>query len=218
MKKALLLILAMSVCSLAISQKTNLMTKADSSLTSNVIFDIDSNSYRTLKIGSQFWMIDNLKTTRFQNGDSIQTTISDISTEKNPQYQWVYQNNDTNLAVYGRLYTWHVAADKRNVCPIGWHVPSNAEWLTMTTFVYKKFKSLEDSGFLIVKGGRRDLDGFYYDIDLDGGWWGTKATYEVENSGGGLYFNGESVYVGYGVKNTGFSIRCTKNVPTLRKK
>jgi Fibrobacter succinogenes major domain (Fib_succ_major) len=70
--------------------------------------DIDGNVYHTVTIGKQVWMAENLKTTRFHNGDLIGTTTpatEDISGETTPKYQWVYDGNETNLETYGRLYT-----------------------------------------------------------------------------------------------------------------
>jgi uncharacterized protein (TIGR02145 family) len=211
MKKTSIIIIGLFLCNIAMSQNTKRVANSDSMASSNIVVDIDGNRYHTIKIGKQVWMMENLKTTRYQNGDTIGTKSGDISAEKAPEYQWVYSGNDTNLIVYGRLYTWYTVVDKRNVCPVGWHVPANTEWRIMTTYIHGKFKSLEDSGFPIIKGGRRDSEGSFNDIDMDGGWWGTNVNPALKDCGGGLYFNGDQVYVGFGVKNTGFSVRCLKN-------
>ena len=95
--------------------------------------DIDGNVYdNTVTIGTQIWMTENLRTTRYSNGDSIGTTTLDISGESTPKYQWAYDGNESNVATYGRLYTWYAVTDSRNVCPVGWHVPSDAEWTEWT--------------------------------------------------------------------------------------
>jgi len=84
-------------------------------------------------------MKENLKTTRYRNGDSIGTTIpATLPIEGEHKYQWAYDGNESNVAAHGRLYTWYVATDSRNVCPAGWHVPSDAEWTTLTGFLIKK--------------------------------------------------------------------------------
>ena len=103
----------------------------------NSVKDIDGNIYRTITIGTQVWMAENLKTTRYRNGDLIGTTTPAtlvIEGESAPKYQWAYDGNESNVATYGRLYTWYVATDSRNVCPIGWHVPTDAEWTVLTEF------------------------------------------------------------------------------------
>jgi uncharacterized protein (TIGR02145 family) len=105
---------------------------------SDTVKDIDGNTYTTTRIGSQIWMAENLKTTRYSNGDTIKTTplpTTDIEIEIMPQYQWAYDGDEQNVATYGRLYTWFVAADARNVCPDGWHVPTDAEWSELTDYL-----------------------------------------------------------------------------------
>ena len=85
-------------------------------------------------------MAKNLRTTRYSNGDLIGTTTPAtliIEDERSPGYQWAYGGNESNVAVYGRLYTWYAATDSKNVCPTGWHVPSDAEWTTLTDYLIK---------------------------------------------------------------------------------
>lgn len=110
------------------------------SLTGNVIKDIDGNLYSTITIGSQVWMRDNLKTTRYSNGDLIGTMPpaeihSSIFSDPSPEYQWAYDGNESLVARYGRLYTWFAATDVRNVCPTGWHLPSDSEWTIMEDYL-----------------------------------------------------------------------------------
>ena len=100
--------------------------------------DIDGNSYKTIGIGSQMWMAENLKTTKYSNGDLIGTTTpatKDIQSENTPKYQWSYEGIESNVATYGRLYTWYVVTDSRNVCSTGWHIPTDAEWTTLTDYL-----------------------------------------------------------------------------------
>jgi uncharacterized protein (TIGR02145 family) len=102
------------------------------------VTDIDGNAYKTVAIGSQVWMAENLKTTRYRNGDAIGTTSPaalDISSESAPKYQWAYAGDENNVAVYGRLYTWYAVTDGRKLCPVGWHVPSDEEWSTLIAFL-----------------------------------------------------------------------------------
>ena len=106
----------------------------------NSVKDIEGNVYSTITIGTQVWMAENLKTTRFSNGDLIVTTVPStlvIEGENTPEYQWAYAGNESNVAIHGRLYTWYVATDIRNVCPTGWHVPTDAEWTNLTEFLIK---------------------------------------------------------------------------------
>ncbi len=116
--------------------------------------DIDGNIYNTVKIGSQVWMAENLKTTRYRNGDLIGTTnpaTYDITGESTPKYQWAYDGNDSNVTIYGRLYTGYAVADSRNVCPTGWHVPTDTEWTTLTDYLTNNGYGWGGSGTLIGK-------------------------------------------------------------------
>ena len=84
-------------------------------------------------------MAENLKTTKFQNGDDIPTTVpatKNISSETAPVYQWVFDGVENNATQYGRLYTWFCASDSRNVAPSGWHVPSDAELTTLEMYLF----------------------------------------------------------------------------------
>jgi uncharacterized protein (TIGR02145 family) len=104
----------------------------------NAMKDGDGNVYTSVKIGTQEWLTENLKTTRYLNGDLIGTTSPatlDISAEATPKYQWAPNGNESNVTTYGRLYTWYAVTDSRNVCPDGWHVPTDAEWTTLTDYL-----------------------------------------------------------------------------------
>lgn len=98
------------------------------------VTDIDGNVYKIITIGTQVWMAENLKTTKYRNGDLIGTTnpsTLDISSQPNAKYQWPYSGKESNVATYGRWYTWYAATDNRSICPKGWHVPSDADWTTL---------------------------------------------------------------------------------------
>lgn len=112
--------------------------KEDSTTDANMVKDIDGNVYHTVTIGTQVWMAENLKVTRYRNGDKIGTTSPttlDISGEVNPKYQWAYDGDESKVATYGRLYTWYAINDNRNLCPAGWHLPSLEEWTTLGNYL-----------------------------------------------------------------------------------
>ena len=125
-----------------------------SSLQAQSVKDIDGNVYKTVKIGKQVWMKENLKTTKYQNGELIGSTTPDtldISTENTPKYQWAYKGNESNVKTYGRLYTWYAATDSRNICPTGWHVPNDEEWTTLTDYLINNGYGYGGSGSDITK-------------------------------------------------------------------
>jgi uncharacterized protein (TIGR02145 family) len=103
-----------------------------------LLSDIDGNIYETKNFGNQVWMLENLKTTTYNNGDPIGTTNpigADYSNESTPKYQWIYDGDNINLSNYGRLYTWFVVNDSRNICPEGWHLPSHVEWVSLLNYI-----------------------------------------------------------------------------------
>ena len=115
------------------------------------IFDIDGNEYGTITIGTQKWMSENLKTTRYNNGVSIPEVTDDTQwRETNDGAYSYYDNNIVNNTDYGKMYNW-IAASK-NICPENWHVPSQDEWNTLIAF----------AGGATISGGKLKETGISY--------------------------------------------------------
>ena len=109
---------------------------------SQIITDYDGNNYNTVTIGTQIWMKENLKTTHYNNGDSIGTTYPttlSIQGITNPKYQWPCNGEKDSVSRYGRLYTWFTVTDARGVCPIGWHIPTETEFLNLDTLMQANY-------------------------------------------------------------------------------
>jgi len=105
-----------------------------SGLKAQVIKDIDGNVYHTVTIGTQVWMVENLKVTHYRNGDPIPNVIDSMAWRNLTSGAYCdYDNNSDNSIIFGKLYNWHAVQDIRNIAPIGWHVPTDAEWMTLTT-------------------------------------------------------------------------------------
>lgn len=112
-----------------------------------VITDYDGNNYNVVKIGDQYWMKENFKSTHFADGSEIPDGTGIVTTGNlTAQYFFNYGNNPANSETYGRLYTWaaimkgdassnSVPSGVQGCCPVGWHVPSNAEWSLLTTYL-----------------------------------------------------------------------------------
>jgi uncharacterized protein (TIGR02145 family) len=102
---------------------------------SSQVTDINGKNYRTVIIGTQTWMAENLDVDKFRNGDPIPQAKSNTEWEqagKNKMPAWCYYDNDPkNGAKYGKLYNWYAVNDSRGLAPEGWHVPSDAEWTTL---------------------------------------------------------------------------------------
>ncbi len=146
------------------------------------VTDIDGNVYKTVRIRHQLWTAENLRTTRFRNGDEIPTTDPVDKplgiTAGQFIYQWVTMYDTSFLADYGRAYTWHAGNDERGLCPIGWHTPTADEYRALIEAIGGDFTAGE--GYI---GGKLKAKGFTY--------WNTPNTgatneYGFNAYGGGL--------------------------------
>jgi len=115
---------------------------------SGTVTDIDGNVYQTIKIGDQWWMMENLKVTHYRNGDPIPHVTdngawSDLTTGAYCEYD----NNPSYVATYGRLYNWFAVDDNRNIAPEGWHVPTDAEWKQLEMYLGMSQAEADATGF-----------------------------------------------------------------------
>jgi len=103
---------------------------------SNTITDIDGNIYKTVKIGNQWWMAENLKVTHYCNGDFIPNIIDSMEWGNlSSGGSCCYDNDENNISTHGLLYNWFAVKDNRNISPAGWHVPSDAEWKQLEMYL-----------------------------------------------------------------------------------
>src|SRR5665213_2175099 len=160
---------------------------------SSQVTDRDGNTYKTVKIGAQEWMAENLDMAHFRNDDPIPNAITaeewtKAGEEGSPA--WCYYDNDpVNGKKYGKLYNWFAVNDARGLAPEGWYVPSYPEWAKITNYLGgenvadSKMKSTEgwtsngngtnESGFAGLPGGNRYNDGMFLLINNNGDWWST---------------------------------------------
>ena len=115
------------------------------------VTDIDGNIYKTVIIGSQWWMAENLKVTHYRNGDPIpnvtnETNWSDLWGLKKGAY-CEYSNNVEIVSTYGRLYNWYAVADNRNIAPEAWHIPTDIEWKQLEIYLGMGEAEANDMGF-----------------------------------------------------------------------
>lgn len=213
-----ILILSLSI----LSCDDSTPTKADTSVT-----DIDGNTYQTITIGSQIWMKENLRVSKYKNGDQIQN-VSDIT-------NWgilttgafIYYNNESaNDKSLGKLYNWMAANDSRGICPSGWHLPSDSEWTILTNTLGgeavagKKMKlgwgsGSNESGFSALSSGvlQYDLGSVppTYFINEFSMFW-SSTVYTTDFYWCRTLVNAED-WVGKGAafKRVGQSVRCLKD-------
>ena len=178
----------------------------------------DNQTYKTVVIGAQTWMAENLNYTP-SSGNS-----------------WCYNNLASNCATYGRLYDWSTVmagsvssatspSRVQGICPSGWHVPSNAEWTVLTDYVdsstagtqLKVNSSLwstntgtDDYGFSALPGGCYYGSGFG-NVGYSGKWWSATAYSSTGAYYWGMYYVYAYVYSIYFDKSYGFSLRCIKD-------
>ncbi len=114
-----------------------------------LVKDNEGNYYHIIKIGEQTWLKENLRTSRFNNGELIGTTptySADITGENTPHYQWECTNVE-----HGRYYTYYTITDSRGICPAGWHVPTDEEWTTLTDYLSTNNYGFEGDSLKISK-------------------------------------------------------------------
>lgn len=117
--------------------QTNLLSQVDTVKIVDlpVVSDIDGNSYRTAVVNGNTWMIDNLRTTRYRNGDLIPNLVDStawVTTTQGAQCTNQYTSNNDSIQMYGRLYNSYAVSDLRNLAPVGWHIATSEEWMSLS--------------------------------------------------------------------------------------
>lgn len=213
---------------------TNSCKKDDSfnpNLTYGSVIDIDGNMYKTITIGTQTWMAENLRVTKYRDGTAIPLVTDDTEwASLDPAYCW-YDNDVSYKKTYGALYNWYTV-NNGNLCPTGWHVPTNAEWTTLTTYLGGediaggKLKETgtnhwlsnrgadNSSGFTALPGGLRRVNGTFASISagINYGYWWSSSEYGTE---GAFYWSmncvSSNVSSCTNSNNNGHSVRCVRD-------
>jgi len=216
------------------SSSTNGKTTAvfNSSLTYNTLIDQDGNVYKTVIIGTQTWMAENLRTTKYNDNTFIPNITS--ASEWTNLTTGAYNNykNTTNadtIATYGRLYNWY-AVNTGKLAPKGWHVPTEADWSTLTDYLGGEIvaggklketgtthwsspntEATNETGFTALPGGYRWIDGPFYSIGIYCYWWSsTEYSSNLAVRLATVNYSG-NVFNTHNYKNLGNSVRCVKD-------
>jgi uncharacterized protein (TIGR02145 family) len=129
-------ILFIGIILVGCSKDHNNPFKPKSAENTGTVKDIDGNTYKTVKIGDQWWMAENLKTTHYRNGDAIPAETDSSAWSNLSTGAYCNSDNDeANVEAYGRLYNWFTVIDSRNLTPAGWHVPSDEEWKQLEMYL-----------------------------------------------------------------------------------
>ena len=160
----------------------------ESKITLEILKDIDGNSYRISQIGNKKWMAENLKVSRFRNGDLIPGIESDIKwSDAKKGARCIYDNSPNYGKLLGNLYNGYVILDGRNICPVGWHLPSDSEWemliktmggvneasvkLKATKGWSNELNGTNSSGMNVLPSGSRNESGQFVGAGKVGIWW-----------------------------------------------
>jgi uncharacterized protein (TIGR02145 family) len=196
------------------------------------VTDIEGNVYHYLAIGDQIWMTENLKTTKYNDGTAISYPGSDNAVWENTTtaaYAWYDNDASTYKGTYGALYNFH-AVGTGNLCPTGWHAPSDEEWTTLTAFLGGEMGSggslkeagtthwespntgaKNQTGFTALPGGFRNVDGTYSYIGKKSFFWSSTPLQTLNGYFRAMGNDLNDVQTGPIAKRYGFSVRCVKN-------
>ena len=194
--------------------------------------DIDGNTYQSVIIGTQEWMVENLRTTNYSDGTPIPNVTVNTEWGNLSTGAWCHYDNDNqHEATYGKLYNWY-AVETGKLCPTGWHVPTDAEWIVLTDYLtanghsgaegralkstsgwYSGGNGTDNYGFLGLPGGYRYGDGDFDYIGYDGNWWSSSQSQLYTNYAWNRYLDYyvDNVYSSYYNKKLGYSVRCLRD-------
>ncbi len=192
----------------------------------------DGTTYATVKIGDQWWMAENLKETKYRNGDDIpkvedNSTWAGLSTGA----RCAYNNSESTANTYGYLYNWYAVDDDRNIAPSGWRVPTDAEWTTLTTYLGGesvaggKLKetgtthwnspntgATDESGFSALPGGYRYFSsGVFYHLGYLAQFWSATESSTDHAWNRYLDYHNSDVRRYNDTKRYGFSVRLVRD-------
>lgn len=206
---------------------TNMIGGSAAAANDPPITDLDGNVYHSVTIGTQVWMVENLKTTKFRNGDPIPYWTNVVS----DGYCW-YNDDIANKELYGAIYQYNTTRDLRNICPVGWHLPSLAEWTTLSNYLGGadiaggKLKeagtthwlspntgATNESGFKALPGGVRDCGNSYIQMGSVCRLWTSEITDLGRVPDAGLSTDNTAISLGIyrGFDCNAFYVRCIKD-------
>jgi len=167
------------------------------------VTDVEGNIYKTVKIGGQWWMAENLKTTKYRNGHYIPvaTNQTDWKSTTIGAYCY-YENNSDNIESYGLLYNWFAISDSNNLAPEGWHIPTDDDWKKMEMHLGMNQPEADKAGW------RGSNEGDQLKVEGHLGWSEYGTVWPTNTSGFTAYGSccrlPNAEYGQPGLKSTGF--------------
>ena len=199
-------------------------------LQAQTVKDIDGNVYKTATIGTQVWMAENLRTTKYNDGTAIPLVTDDKAWDAltTPAYCWYKNDAIANKNTYGASYNWYTVGINK-LCPKGWHVPTDAEWTTLTTYLGGEIVAggklketgtthwespntgaTNETGFTALSGGDREFGVFSY-IGYSGYWWSATGINATEARYRSMNYHNSNVKRNSIFKKIGYSVRCLRD-------
>ncbi len=210
---------------------TFLLSSCEKDNQEGTVTDTEGNVYKTVKIGDQWWIAENLKATKYNDDQSILnvTENADWYSLTTAAFCW-YNNDEAGYKnTYGALYNWYAVSSGR-LCPSGWHVPSNQEWITLTNKLGGESNAggkLKETGtahwespnagatdvfkFTALPGGFRGSLGAFIDILQHGYWWSSTEFNANQAYLQNINYDSGNFGKMTDAKNFGFSVRCLKD-------
>jgi uncharacterized protein (TIGR02145 family) len=195
--------------------------------------DVEGNVYNTITIGTQEWMAENLKTTKYNDGTTpIPNLITNVDWYSTTTGAYCnYNNSAGNSTVYGKLYNWYAITDNRKLCPTGWHIPSLDEWSTLIDYLggtdvatkklmeggnshWTGISGTNESGFTALPGGFREHTAYFLGVGVYGKWWSsTDYNPTLSNYHFFIYSYTNFIFseLNFLVAASGASVRCLKD-------
>ncbi|THU40296.1 hypothetical protein FAM09_10540 [Niastella caeni] len=189
-----------------------LFTHCTTSKQDNTVTDIDGYEYRTITIGKQIWMAENLRVTRYRNGDTIPNITDTTAWSTCTSGAYCNYNNDASHSTgYGRLYNWHAINDSRKIAPAGWHIPTDEEiasleaWLENNPAAAGKINTNGLGGYRFGSGGT------YHTMGFNGYWWSASRSFEMYDWSPRLFTGFVDVQRNKEAVTYGLAVRCIKD-------
>lgn len=198
-------------------------------LKAQTVKDIDGNVYRIVTLGTQVWMAENLKTTRYNDGTAIPliTANSSWAALTSAAFCWYNKDSVANKNIYGALYNWY-AVSTNKLCPGGWHVSTDEEWTTLSSWVGGKnvaggklkstsrwesphLGATNEDDFTALPGGYRYTNGAFANIGYYGFWWSATDVSAADAWARYMGYTSSEVVRDKFSKQYGWSVRCVKN-------
>jgi uncharacterized protein (TIGR02145 family) len=243
--RKMLCILYAGITLIACQKDNNNNNSGNNTNSTNPITDASGNTYPTVKIGSQVWMAENLRTTKYTDGSNI-PVVSNVAewsatyhtSDKKPMMCW-YNNDQVTYTAnkFGALYNWYAISPasngNKNICPMGWHVPTDEEWTTLINYLGGesvaggKMKTVgtqlwqppnsdatNSSGFSALPSGNRNADGFggsFFEINATTAYWTSTDIGPFDSWARSLRYDNSNTVRFSANKSYGYSVRCIKD-------